>query len=212
MPRTYKRKNRYCRNTKLSEVEFKQVLTGFLAGSSAAALSRDMNRSEKTVRAMFARLRMRLAEDSELTGWMGGGSLPANDNPVWLVIYDCLMKCPAYIDDRKIASPSLVSKFRGSDPDGDHSQRSLSFIVKKHGTACNTCPIRLDFDFDISVRGHLAQHDLRVGGIPRDNFKPHYFESMLRANIETDNEKFDPIGAEKITAEFFLSRLAKTPL
>ncbi|CAN0601634.1 unnamed protein product, partial [Ectocarpus sp. 12 AP-2014] len=71
MPKPYKRKNRYCRNTKLSEAEFEQVLTGFLAGMGAAAVSRDMERSEKTVRTMFARLREWLADDSELMGWMG---------------------------------------------------------------------------------------------------------------------------------------------
>ena len=211
MPKPYKRKNLYCRNTKLSEAEFEQVVTGFLAGMGAAAVSRDMDRSEKTVRTMFARLRERLANDSELMGWMGGGDLPDGDDPVWVALYDCLLDCPALIEDRTYSSPEFVKNFRGYDPDADQTQRSLSFTVKKHGSQCTSCPILLAFDLDISARGHLGYQELRAGGIPRSNFKPHFFEAMFRANLESKNKKFDA-RPEDFIADRLLAVFAERPL
>ncbi len=211
MPKPYQRKNRYCRNTKLTEAEFEQVVTGFLAGMGAAAVSRDMERSEKTVRTMFSRLRQRLADDAELTGWMGGGTLPDGDDPVWVALYDCLMDCPALVEDRTYSSPEFVKNFRGYDPDADQTQRSLSFTVKKHGSQCTSCPLALTFDLDISARGHLGYQELRAGGIPRTNFKPHYFEAMLRANLESKSNKFD-VDQGDFTAERLLTIFSESPL
>ncbi|ARE41323.1 hypothetical protein RGUI_3182 [Rhodovulum sp. P5] len=54
MPRTYTPKNRYCRNTKLSEQEFIDAFGAFMAGLGAAAHARNCGRSERTVRDLFA--------------------------------------------------------------------------------------------------------------------------------------------------------------
>lgn len=212
MVRTYKPKNRYCRNTKLDEDEFKQVATAFFAGLGAAATARNMARSERSIRDMFARLRERLMSDAALTGWMGGGDqLPDADDPIWRAIYDCLGYCPAYVDDRVYSSPEYVSDFRGYRLGDENSQETLTFVRKKHGSKCTRCPIALKFDFDISVREEWGRHELRMGGIPRDNFKPHYFEIMFRTNTRIQNSKFGE-ASKYLTLDAVFKRLEQEPL
>ncbi len=210
VPRKYQRKNRYCRNTKFSEEEFAQALGDFMGGLGAAACAKNVRRSERSVRDMFSRFRDRLMEDEMLTGWMGGGKLPATDDPVWPAIYDCLFHCRAYVDDRVYSSPTYVAEYRGVEPDGDHSQKVLTFVRQRRGTKCTTCPIRLQFKFDVLVREVMGKHMLRVGGIPRENFKPHYFEIMLRAALTIKNKKFRP--PQGFDQGYILRRLAEDPL
>jgi len=211
MPKKYTPKNRYCRNTKLSEDEFVQAFMAYMGGLSAAAYSRQSERSERTIRELFNRFRERLSTDKELTGWLGvDDELPANDDPIWEKIHFCLFECPAYVDDRMYRSPTYSSEFRGTDPNDDHRQKALTFVRKKHGTECTQCPIALDFDFDAQVREIWGKHDLRVGGIPKKNFKPHYIEIMLRSAMEIKNSKFNP--PENFGPEFFLRRFEEEPL
>mmetsp|Transcript_2975 Transcript_2975/g.5201 ORF Transcript_2975/g.5201 Transcript_2975/m.5201 type:complete len:212 (-) Transcript_2975:1653-2288(-) len=211
MPRTYKPKNRFCRNTKLSEDEFVEAFNAFMAGMGAAAHARNTTRSEKTIRELFARLRERLSTDMELTGWIGvGPDLPDADDPVWAELYDCMFHCPAYVDDRTYRSPTYSSEYRGTDPNGEHRQKALTFVRKKHGSDCKACPIKLDFTFDVQVREIMGKHDLRVGGIPRVNFKPHYIEIMLRSAMEIKNSKFTL--PDNFGPDYFLNRFADVPL
>lgn len=213
MVRTYVPRNRYCRNTKLSEGEFVRVVEGFMEGKGAAALARETGRTERAMRSLFQRLRERIMTDDFLSGWMGGGhgELPPADDPVWPLMHDCLLNCPAEADGFTSTSPAYVTQFRGFDPDGDHRQRSLTFVRKKKGVTCKSCPIGRNFDFDIAVREELGKHELRTGGIPRDAFKPHYFEIMFRTNIRVKNSKF-PEGVRGMNAATILDRLKSDPL
>lgn len=211
MPRTYRPKNKYCRNTKLSEEEFVAAFNAFMAGKGAAAHARKCDRSERTIRDLFGRFRERLATDEVLTGWMGVRSdLPDAVDEVWLHLYDCMFRCPAYVDDREYRSPTYSSVYRGTDPNGEHRQKVLTFVRKKRGSVCGACPIELDFEFDVRVREVWGKHDLRVGGIPRDNFKPHYIEIMMRCAMETKNSKFTP--PTDFGPGFFLKRFEDAPL
>lgn len=213
MVRNYQPKNRYCRNTKLTEDEFSQAVEAFMSGMGAAALSRMNGRSERAMRSLYSRIRERLMSDGTLTGWMGGGTdqLPDAEDPIWPMIYDCMADCPALVTSYVSASPGYVTQFRGVDPDGDHTQRSLTFERKTHGTACNSCPLGLQFQFDRTVREEWGKHELRIGGIPRDNFKPHYFEIMLRTNIRVKSRKFPEI-VRTFSAALILDRLTNAPL
>lgn len=211
MPRKYRPRNKYCRNTKLSEEEFVDAFNAFMSGMGAAAHARNSDRSERTIRSLFARFRERLSTDETLTGWIGvSPELPDADDEVWVHLYDCMFKCPAYVDDRTYRSPTYSSEYRGTDPDADHRQKTLTFVRKKQGSECRTCPIALDFKFDIKVREIWGKHDLRVGGIPRENFKPHYIEIMLRCAMEIKNSKFTP--PRNFGMDFFLSRFEDAPL
>ena len=184
---------------------------GFMAGLGAAAHARNSGRSERTIRALFARFRERLSTDEVLMGWLGvGPDLPDKTDEVWPHIYDCLFNCPAYVDDRVYRSPTYSSEYRGTDPNGEHTQKALTFVRKRHGSKCKTCPIRLNFEFDVQVREVWGKHDLRVGGIPRDNFKPHFVEIMMRSAMEIKNSKFTP--PEGFGPEFFLERFEQEPI
>lgn len=213
MVRRYVPKNRYCRNTKLSEAEFVEAATAYFDGMSASALARRIGRSERAMRTLFDRFRHRLLSDAELTGWMGGGSdtLPPGDDPIWMKIYDCLSDCPAYVDGYRSTSPGYVTTFRGHDPEDTHTQRALTFIRKERGTECTNCPISLQFKLDISVREEWGEHELRTGGIPREKFKPHYFEIMFRTNIRVKNNKFTSTAGQ-VTVNTILDRLESVPL
>lgn len=211
MPRKYKPKNKYCKNTKLSEDEFVEAFMAFMGGAGAAAYARQSERSERTIRELFSRIRERLASDEKLTGWLGVGSdLPSTDDPIWEKIFACLFECPAYVDDRVYRSPTYSSEYRGTDPNGDHRQKALTFTRKKHGSECTGCPISLAFEFDVKVREVWGKHDLRVGGIPRKNFKPHFVEIMLRCAMEIKNSKFTL--PDNFGPEFFLQRFEEEPL
>ena len=211
MPRKYTPKNKYCRNTKLSEEEFIDAFMAYMGGLGAAAHARNSGRSERSIRTLFARFRERLSNDAVLMGWLGvGDDLPDKDDEVWPLIYDCLFDCPAYVDDRVYSSPTYSSEYRGTDPNGEHRQKSLTFVRKKHGSKCTNCPINLRFAFDVQVREVWGKHDLRVGGIPRDNFKPHFIEIMMRSAMEIKNSKFVP--PEGFGPEFFLNRFEEEPL
>jgi hypothetical protein len=211
MPRKYKPKNKYCRNTKLSEEEFVDAFMAFMSGLGATAYARNTGRTDRTVRQLFSRFRERLASDQELMGWVGvGPELPDSNDPIWTKIYDCMFNCPAYVVDRVYRSPTYTSEFRGTDPNGDHRQKALSFTRMKHGSKCTACPIKLKFEFDVQVREVWGKHDLRVGGIPRDNCKPHYVEIMMRSAMEIKNSKFTP--PNNFGPEFFLHRFEEEPL
>ena len=219
MVRSYAPKNRYCRNTKLSEDEFCHLVSGFLAGAGAAAVAR-ANKThlvigvvDRSVRTLFQRLRTRLTEDADLTGWMAGGdpSIPPADDEIWLHIHDCLVECPAYVVDRTFTSPGYVQEYRGNKATDKHKQRILTYVRKKHGAKCTVCPIKLTFDFDHMFYDELAKHVLRTGGIPRDSFKAHYFEIMFRLNMRVGNTKF-PDARNKVTLDVFMDRLLDRPL
>lgn len=212
MVRRYAPKNRYCKNTKLSEEEFTSLVGLFYEGYGAAAAARKLGRSERSIRVMYERLRARLAEDAALTGWMGGGSdiLPAEDDPLWDAIYECMAHCPAAIDSWVYSSPEYVSKYRGFDPDADHTQKSLAYTRKVRRVQCTRCPIDLKFEFDAKVLEEWGQHELRCGGIPKKHFKHHYFEIMWRANMWARNSKFPQ--AKSFTAQNILNRLEEAPL
>jgi hypothetical protein len=211
MPRTYKPKNRYCRNTKFSEAEFVDAFSAYMAGLGAAAHARNAAKSERSVRNLFARFRERLSSDAYLMGWLGvGPDLPDADDELWPLLHDCMFNCKAYVDDRVHRSPTYSSEYRGTDPNGDHPQKALTFVRKKHGSKCKTCPVGLDFEFDVQVREVWGKHDLRVGGIPRNKFKPHYIEIMMRAALEIKNSKFTlPDG---FGLEYFLDHFEEHPL
>lgn len=213
MAKRYTPKNRYCLNTKLGEEEFVQAVHAFMDGMGAAALARANGRSERAMRTLYARLRERIMEDAYLSGWMGGGpgKLPPADDPVWPMIHECMSACPALITTYTSTSPGHVTKFRGLDPEGAHKQRVLSFDRKTHGIECQSCPLGKPFRFDITVREEWGKHELRTGGIPRDNFKPHYFEIMFRTNIRVKNTKF-PEAARHMCPDVILDRLLEVPL
>lgn len=213
MVRNYAPKNRYCRNTKLSEDEFVRVIEGYMTGRGAAAIGRDLGRSERAMRTLIDRIRLRIMNDDYLSGWMGGGKgvLPPEDDAVWPLIYDCMSSCPAEKDAYTSTSPAYVSQFRGFDPDGDQRQRALSFVRKKKVQDCRNCPINASFKFDITVREEWGKHELRTGGIPRTKFKPHYFEIMFRTNIRVKSTKY-PHGVRHMSAQVVLDRLADAPL
>ncbi|MEM5476037.1 hypothetical protein [Pacificibacter sp. AS14] len=211
MPRTYTPKNRYCRNTKLSEQEFLTALSGFTGGVGAAAVARDMERSERSIRTLFGRFRRRFMEDEKLTGWFCRASdLPDTDDPVWPALHHCMFHCEAYIPDKIYTSPHYVTEFRNIDPNADHRQRVARFTRSKHGTKCRSCPVLLDFEFDVQVREVWGKHDLRVGGVPRDNFKPHFFEIMLRAAWSIKNDKFQL--PEGYNLDYIVACFEKEPL
>lgn len=213
MVKKYTPKNRYCRNTKLSEDEFAQAVSAFMDGLGAAALARKNGRSERAMRSLFTRIRERIMSDEHLSGWMGGGSdkLPPGDDRIWPLIYDCMAGCNALITSYTSTSPAYVSQFRGVDPEGDHTQRVLTFDRKTHGTDCTNCPLGFQFRFDRTVREEWGKHELRTGGIPRSNFKPHYFEIMFRTNIRVKNTKF-PEASRRMSTAVILDRFTEEPL
>lgn len=183
----------------------------YMSGLTAAAFARQSERSERTIRELFNRFRERLATDDKLTGWLGvSNDLPDGDDPIWEKIHYCLFECPAYVDDRIYRSPTYLTEYRGTEPNADHRQKALTFVRKKHGAECMRCPIALDFVFDVQVREIWGKHDLRVGGIPKKNFKPHYIEIMLRCAMEIKNSKFTP--PKDFGPEFFLKRFEEVPL
>lgn len=182
-------------------------------GLGAAALARRNGRSERAMRTLFARLRERIMVDAYLSGWMGGGidTLPPGDDPIWMAIYDCMGHCPALLPTYVSTTPAYVSQFRGHAPDENHKQRVLSFTRYQQGSDCHSCPIKLCFRFDVNIREEWGKHELRTGGIPRANFKPHYFEIMFRANIRVKNSKFAS-ASQLMNAAIILNRLAEDPL
>lgn len=213
MARQYKAKNRYCRRTKLSEDEFEALVQCWFEGRSAEAAARQIGRTARTVRPLYSRLRKRIMVDETLTGWMGGGAgrLPDEADSIWSAIYDCLIDCPAYQDERTYRSPEYVEDYRGYTSRDGHTQRTLSFVRQIRKTECQRCPIKLDFEFYNEVAAEIGRHTLRTAGIPRETFKEHYFEIMLRVNLEFRSTKFEQPG-DHIDAGKILHSLEVDPL
>lgn len=179
----YKIKNRYCHGTKIDEETFVTLLKAWLSWMSAAGAATRTGLSPNTTERMYKLIRNRLLEDEILTGWMGGGAyrLPPAQDEVWQALYDCIYQCPAVHIVKELKSAVLNEASSGSQI-SERRRQKITVAYTRQIVTCTSCYLQDSYRLNFLIRIQFAKHRAKLGGIPRSNFKPHFFEVMYRIN------------------------------
>ena len=214
MVRNYKRKNRYCRYTNLSEDKFRSLIHAWFRLDSVAQAADAAEVDEETARRFFQRIRQRVMNDEEISGWMGGGTdrYPETGDPSWELIYECLIECPRY-EETAIEMP-IPDTVRVKYNIPDRHQYMNKFMVmglydRFETTHCYACPMQREMALDRMIFTYIGLYMLKFGSIPKKNFKEWFFEINFRINVQSKHTKYHD---QSFTPNDFLEILENNPL